>query len=368
VLQQICWACQHDETPGGQEIPVRAVLQGITVAATTVTGGLGDVAQATLLADGFDEIVVGPGDAALIDLCVSGVREGLTSGWAPLLDFDYPLCLPVRHGDYPCPGAPNSFADAESRALGRVRYGPPGDWAGAPFQELHDRMERLVVGGPPPGGEAMDQRFDVVAGVPPPPPGTGGALIQQAQRPLDLLLLGSLQRPVAEMLGLSWLDSSAVPGEHYDYLLIADHQGSLGGTAASALDWLRAAGDFSVNDGCVVFDAVLEPAPPLTTPTAPTAYSLPGATATPPGGPLDATNNAGLVWDRQEVLSVLTPGAPVMYHVWRADLGNAAAPSAPTPDDFGPLTKATPLPVSTAQPGPSRSMGAGQAAGWRVTL
>jgi len=352
VLQQICWICQHDEAPGRQEVPVRAVLQGITVGATTVAGGPGDVARATLVADGFDEIVVGPGDAALVDLCVSGVREGLTSGWAPLPDFEYPLCLPVRHGDYPCPGAPGSFADAESRALGRIRYGPPGDWAGAPFQELHDRMERLVVGGPPPGGEAMDQRFDVVAGMPAPPAGAGGALTQRAQRPLDLLLLGTLQRPVAEMLGLSWLDSSAVPGEHYDYLLIADHQGSLGGTAASALDWLRAVGDFGVNDGCVVFDAELKPAPPLATPAAPVAYSLPGATATPPGGPLDATSNAGLVWDRQEAVSGLAPGAPVMYHVWRADLGNAAAPSVPAPDDFRPLTKATPLPVSTPRLSP----------------
>jgi hypothetical protein len=352
VLHQICWVCQDDQRPERQEISVRADLQGVTVASTTVSGGPGEVVQATLTADAFDEVVVGSGDAALINLCISGVREGLTGDWAPLDEFEYSLCLPVSQGDYPCPGAPNSFADAESRALDRVRYGPPGDWAGTPFQELHGRMERLVVGGPPPAGEAMDQRFDLVAGSPAPPPGTGGAITQKAQRPLDLLLLGSLQPPIAEMLGLAWLDRSAVPGEQYDYLLLADHDGSLGGKASTALNWLQTVNDFGVIDGCVVFGKVLAPAPPLSAPVDLEAYSLPGATAAPPGGPIDASNNAGLVWERQEVSNVLAPGAPVMYHVWRADLGNVAVPPAPSPTDFDVLTKGSPLPVSRAKLSP----------------
>ena len=343
ALLQLCWVCRDELTPQRQDIPVRVRLQGVAVAATTVSGGPGDVVQAVLVADAFDEVVVGSGDAALVDVCVSAVREGLSSGWEALPEIEYPLCLPVRHPDYPCPGAPASVPDAENRALGRIRYGPAGDWAGGPFQDMHGRMERLVVGGPPPGGQPMDQRSDVVIGTPAPSPATGGALTQQAQRPLDLLLLGSLQRPVAEMLGLSWTDATAVPGEHYDYLLIADHDGALGGSAATALDWLQGA-DFSTDDGCIVYDVVCQPAPPLPAPTGLTAYSLPGATARPPGGPIDATNNAGLVWDRQELATVLAPGAPILYHVWRADLGDGENPD--QPGTFGVLTKGSPVPVS----------------------
>ena len=347
MLLELCWVCQ-DEEREREGIPVRAVLEGITVAMTVVVGAPGDVVQATLMADAFDEVIVGSGDAALIDLCINGVRDGLTSGWQPLEGFEYPLCLPVAHPDYPCPGAPATPAAAEARALGRVRYGPPANWAGAPFQQIRARLERLVVGGPPPGGQAMHQRFDTVGGAPAPPASTGGVITQKAQRPLDLLLLGSLHAPVAEMLGLAWLDKTAVPGVHYDYLLLADHLGTMGGTAALALNWFTTVGDFSVNDGFIAFDKVAQPAAPLQAPTDLDAYALPGSTVAPTAGGavIDATNNAGLVWDRKEIAAGLAAAAPIMYHVWRADLGNVDVPAAPADADFVPITHASPLPVS----------------------
>jgi hypothetical protein len=51
------------------------------------------------------------------------------------------------------------------------------------------------------------------------------------------------------MVGLYFVDRSGDPGVAYDYLLLADHDGSLGGSAASALSWLSSVADFSVVDG-----------------------------------------------------------------------------------------------------------------------
>lgn len=347
ILLELCWVCL-DEEREREGILIRAVLDDVTVASTVVIGAPGYVVQATLMADAFDEVVVGSGDAALIDLCVNGVRDKLISGWERLNGFEYPLSLPVAHPDYPCPGAPATPAAAEARALGRVHYGPPANWAGAPFQQIRGRLERLVVSGPPPGGQAMHQRFDAVAGAPAPPASTGGAITQKAQRPLDLLLLGSLHAPVAEMVGLAWLDKAAMPGVHYDYLLLADHAGTMGGSAALALHWLVTVGDFSVNDGFIAFDKVAEPAAPLPAPTDLNAYSLPGSTVAPTGGGavIDATNNAGLIWDRKEIADALAADAPIMCHVWRADLVDVDVPAAPADADFVPITKGAPLPVS----------------------
>ena len=199
----------------------------------------------------------------------------------------------------------------------------------------------------------MNLRTDSVAGAPAPAPAMGGVITQKAQRPLDLLLLGSCLRPVAEMLGLSWTDRSAVPGEHYDYLLLADHDGKLGGSAASALRWLTMVGDFTVNDGFIAFDKVAQAAAPLPAPSGLDVYALPGATVAPASGGVvvDATNNAGLVWDRKESAGILAPDAPIMYHVWRAGLGNAdVAPPPAAPASFSAVTKPSPLIVSRPLP------------------
>ena len=193
----------------------------------------------------------------------------------------------------------------------------------------------------------MNARFEPIAGTPAPPPEVGGSITQQRQRPLDLLLLGSLQPPVAQMLGLYWLDKSAVPGTAYDYLLIADHDGSLGGKVTSALAWINAVFDFTVVDGVVIFNKVVAPAVPLASPTEARVYALPGATVAPSSGGavIDATNNAGVTWNRRQIADVLEADAPVMYHAWGATLGNADTPASPAPTDFHVLTADSPIPV-----------------------
>ena len=108
ILIEICWTC--DERPESKAtVPIRVVNAGVTVASAVVSGAPGDVVETVLTADAVDEVIVGSGPASLIDICVSRVSDGFTSGWRPLADFEYPLCLPASHADYPCPGAPTAW-------------------------------------------------------------------------------------------------------------------------------------------------------------------------------------------------------------------------------------------------------------------
>lgn len=347
-LLSVCWVCGGDEVAA--DVTLRTLLGGATLEQATVSGSAGEVRIVDLGADTIEAVEIGGSvDAAVIDICFVPVAAVVRGGWQPLPGFPQPLALPVDHGDYPCPNHPTSPAQAESMALGRIRYGSPAQWGGASFADLHDRLRALVEGGPP--AATMYNRFEPVAGTPAPPPEVGGDIVHQQQRPLELVLLGSLHPAIAEMVGLAWVDDTAVPGKPYDYLIIADHDGSLGGSAASALAWL-AAPNFSVVDGYLIMGRVLAPSPALEPPTDVHVYALPGGTVeTSPGVVLDATNNAGLVWDRKLTGNVLAGDAAVLYHVWRADLGNGANPPPPPPSAFEPLTEKLPVPVGLPLPG-----------------
>ena len=63
---------------------------------------------------------------------------------------------------------------------------------------------------------------------------------------------------------------------------------------------------------------------------------------------IDATNNAGVTWDRRELPNALAADAPILYHVWAAALGSGNAPTNPAPSDFRVLTARAPLPVGRA--------------------
>jgi hypothetical protein len=350
VLARLCWRTDSDSRSRAR---VEARYLGQAVAFGEAIGTPGQVVNLELWADAIDEVVMHEAQAALIELCVVPFGQDLRRGWQGIENFRYPLCLPVAQADYPCPDAPTSTGDAENLALGRISYGSDALWAGAPFAALHDRLERLVVGGPPPGGDSMYDRTDPIAGNPAPPAAAGGSIRQRRQRALDLILVGSLQPAVAQMVGLYWWDKTAAPGVPYDYLLVADHDGSLGGTLGSALAWLASSFDFTTDDGFIAFNRVVAPATPLSPPAGPRAFALPGsALATNAGAILDATNNAGLTWDTGMSGGVLPPDAPVLYHVWRADLGNADDPAAPAPADFSVLTEQSPVPVSHATMSP----------------
>ena len=343
LLLAVCFACAGEED-ARTGIEVRALFEDVPLAVRRVSGTAGQVVSTVFELDAITRIEMSGGSAALVDLCVVPVTAGLADGWQPIAGFPYPLRLPVAHPDYPpVPPLPGP-AEARAVALERISYGPTTPWEGQAFVQLHNVLRRLVDEGPPPGGQVMADRSEDVAGTPPPPEETGGQVTQLRQRPLDLVLLGSLHPAVAQMLGLYWLDSSAAPGLAFDYLLLADHDGSLGGTAASALAWLTGP-DWTPVDGFVAFNKRAAPAPALDAPQGVQVFALPGATVAVDSGDelLDATNNAGLVWDRQQTGAVLRPGAPVLYHLWRASLGDVEDPDHPAAGDFVAITTEAPV-------------------------
>jgi hypothetical protein len=325
------------------EITATGWLQQVPVARAVLRGKAGDVVRATLAFDAISRIELSGGPARLTDLSFVAVQDGVLSGWQALPGFPYPLALPVVHPDYPAwTGSVNQVA-AEAAALGRIRYGPPSDWAGARFGAIHDQLLALVQGGP--AGPPMAERTTPVPGPAGPP-----AESMPEQHPLDLLLLGALNPAVAQLAGLYWVDRPPAPDLAYDYMVVADHKGILGGTPLTALDYLRQHG-FGDVDAFIVFDKRLDdPAPPLEVPGDVRAYALPGAW-TPAGGPQDAGTGTGLRWDRGAVPGGgVLPGKPVLYHLWRADLG-VAEPAAPAdPASYELVTKDGPVLVVAGPP------------------
>jgi len=253
------------------EIELTAHLEQVPVAAARARGKAGQVVAVELAYDAISQVDIGPGPAAITALGAMLVADGVTAGWQPLPDFPfpkpgpgvpYPLCLPVAHPQYPCPGAPTTAADAIKLGLDRVRYALPGAWTPAAGGELHKVLAQLVDGGP--AGPPMAAKQAPVSPDPPDP-----RLQMPNQAPLDLLLLGALHTGIAQLLGLAWVDQSvtALPTRSFDYMVIADHHGRLGGTAAGALQYLRTNG-FGDVDAFIVFDKRLsDPSPPLAPPT-----------------------------------------------------------------------------------------------------
>ncbi len=180
-------------------------------------------------------------------------------------------------------------------------------------------------------------------------PGRAAPLMPR-QRPLDLVLLGALYPAVAQMLGLYWVDGTAKTGVAYDYLLVADYTAQLGPDAHKALTRLQREG-FGAVEASIVFNKRREQPASLDAPRDLRVYALPESPLTN-GDETDAktSNQAGLHWEaRASNLGVLLPGQPIMYHVWRAELGNDEEPaSIPPADRYEPLTRERPL--VTAQP------------------
>lgn len=343
LLHEICFGRGERPRPARSQpsITVTALLENQPVGQVVVSGQPGQIATATLEFDAISAIELSSGPAALVDICYVPVSQNATAGWELLHDFSYPLCLPVTHPDYPCSGnAPVDPVAAEGQALSRVVYGPPGDWAGSPFGELHDQLLKLVTGGP--GSTPMaDRVLPPVTAIPiPPDPGLTPPTMPR-QSPLDMVLLGALHPAIAQMTGLYWVDRTAPPGVAFDYLIVADYTGRGGRDPNKLLAVLQSDG-FADVEGYIVFNKKQEPAPPLSPPDDPRAYALPGSTRQTQGGGLDdATNTAGLRWNLGTGGGgILLPGRPIMYHVWRAGLGNADTPEAP--GSFGLATKAGP--------------------------
>ncbi|MDQ0078268.1 hypothetical protein [Arthrobacter oryzae] len=318
------------------EIAVTAYLQHMPVTGAVLKGTAGDVVRHELTFDAISRVEVSGGPARLLDLRYVAVMSGILAGWTAVPGFPYPLTLPVSHPDYPANPSSVDEAAARTRGTGRVMYGTH-DWSGTTFAELHKELIDLVRGGP--AGPPMADRRRAVSGPAGPP-----AQVMPAQAPLDLVLLGTLDPGMAQMIGLYWVDRPPQSDAAFDYMIVADHRSLLGRDSVKALDYLRQNG-FDDVDAFIAFDLRLDrPSPPVLPPEGARAYALPAAWQ-PPSSAGDDGLGAGLLWDRGAAAGGgLRPGSPVLFHVWRALASETHPPIvAPAPHDFEPVTRDRPV-------------------------
>lgn len=352
LLHQICWECPT--SGGGKGAPIEvAVLAGTTVVAQTVVqGDAGQVIAATLEGQGITAVQVNLGNAALVDLCVWPSQQGATFGWDEVPGFQYPLCLPVAHADYPCPGKPADVNAAKTLALTRVTYPAPVGWDQG-FDDLHSELVALVEGGPS-GGAMADRVHPALPGQPLSPTTQSDVPALPGLHPLELILLASLQPAVAQMLGLYFVDTAAEPGVAYDYLLLADPTGVLGGSAASALAWLAFTADPAQIDGVLVTGHSAQAQDPIAPPGAGKAYALPGPAVRQMDGTLpEVAGEVGLWWPLPPDTTVDQPDQIVFYYPKRASLGANPSPDPPViPPAGSAYQRVGDSPVLVAEPDP----------------
>lgn len=339
-----------------------------------LTGDPGEIVSVSLRADRITAVQVSGGSAALIEVCWAAVDRELDGGWQPVPQCPQPLTLPVRHDDYPAWQGTEDHAQSEALGTGRVRYGSPADWQGQPFADLYDQSVALVRGGPAVAMADPSRAATKVAAANPPAGGQPPTLSNL--HPLDHVLLGSLHPPIAQMLGLAWVDETAVPGVPYDYLIVADGSGVSRGQPDYLLDHVTQHGFTAGLDGWIAYDLVRGGAGTLPVVGDARVHALPGGTLEGAA----AAGSAGLTWVvPQTPQGFLARDAPVLHHVWRDHASADNAPVVPneattwlTKDAAVLVTR--PLGMPTSAPGrpadwppfPLRYVDVGLAEGWYV--
>jgi len=195
------------------------------------------------------------------------------------------------------------------------------------------------------GDIGVQKNYDIVGRLQPSRRGKVAPLMSR-QYPLDFVLLAGTNPAIAQILGLYWVDSTAPPDVGFDYMILADRDGSFARAAGNdpftIQNWLDHGfpGDW---DRFIVFNRLVSPAQPLATPDDIRVYALPGGTIPAERCVVeDASNNAGLRWTRGiSDLGLLLPGQPLMYHLWRTYLGNDVSPAQPS--NYAVITKGRPI-------------------------
>lgn len=344
-LHDICFACAPSIGGAASDINVTLLSTNVPVSRSTVTGRPGETRTVSFEFDFITAIQFSAGPAVLIDICFVPVAQDATRGWVSLGAPVSPMCLPVAvaQSDYPCKNAPKDGRPETARdmALGRVKYGSKSAWPDDSMTQMHEALKSLVVGGP--GSEPMTARdeLDVPAELDSGDPFAENPKMK-AESPLDTVLLAALNPAFAQMVGLYWVDETAEDNKAYDYLIVADYEGSFIPPHATVGD--HEIQDFDSVDGYIVFNVKKENAPALSAPTNVRSYSLPGTGLfSGSSDPKDTGNSAGLLWDLELTEGGLLPRAPFMYHVWRANL--ATEPASP-PDNYSLITADNPVVVS----------------------
>lgn len=334
----------------------------IIVAETLISGRPGDVVAAEVNADRITAVeffpvtdvtsaptldgtpLAGPvsavptapsGYAALVDLCWERVSNVARTPWQLAPNYPQPMALPVAATGYPCEGKPASQAAAQAMALSRVRYGVAANWA-VGFAELHNVLTKLVAGGP--GGGPMNSRTDTFVD----PAADPNTPALPDQNILQLIQLAAIDPAMAQVLGLYWLDQQAVPGQAYDYMVLADHVKAFSTQAVPAGALALAAANSTIPagvDAWITYNHIAQPRAPLAPPPQPTAFVLPDTAVS--GVPNTARGAVGISWDIPSLgANYLSSGGAVRYIVWRHDHGDPqpATPAA----SFVPLNPNSP--------------------------
>jgi hypothetical protein len=325
-------------------IVVTALSNTGVVATRIVSGVAGQVVTVSLPFEAIDAVRVSSGPARLIDICATRNTDGVGQGWAPVPGLQQPVCLPVFDLQYPCnPGNPDENA-ARAIALGRIQYGDPAAWGGDVFHAIHQALSGIVGGGP--GKGITDQKVTVVAQPDPSDPDATPPQIPDLSS-LDLLLSGAINPAMAQLLGLYWVDATAVEGQSYDYMLVADYTNA-GNHNVATIQALITAENFTNITAYRRVGVQHAVSPPLEPPQQPTAYSLPigGVPANAPG---DVAGQVGLRWlirTMSDTNTHIRSDGAFLFHVWRKDLGRAFVFSTDKSPEFQRITD---LPVSAGE-------------------
>ena len=247
----------------------------------------------------------------------------------PILSIDAPTRLRLQRDYVGGSGAGKAYTILERTAHTIARVDSPTQLT----------LERNYAGSSGPG-----KAYLISSVLQPTDPGRAAPRMPN-QYPLDLVLLGTLQPALAQMVGLYWADQTAEPGTAYDYLIVADYLGTFHDFGDYPLPEVIAASGFYALEGYIVFNKQVALAPQLAPPEGLQVYALPSSVRATSGDDVpEVSNNAGLRW----ALGVteqgrLLPDKPFMYHLWRADLGEKEPPTAPPADRYNPMTKERPI-------------------------
>ncbi len=330
---------------------VKAKLWDKTIHLINVKGNKDEVKSFRYAADCITSLEFPGAHAAIADICYHDLSESSDKGWHIIDGFRYACCLPVVHPDYPCPSKPSNFMTAQNLALSRITYGSPAKWSTvAPgettsyFNQFYDLLKELVDGGP--AGLPMYQKFSA------PYETTDNTLHMSQQKPLDLVLLGTLDPAVAQMTGLYFVDSSADKNVAYDYLIVADKTGKLGKLVKD--DKITDDDNFfkllfteitgSGIDGWICFNRTLKQVEELEKPENLKAYALPGMVTRDEetgliNNPL-TRNSAGFTWNTGvNEDGMLNPDAAIVFDLWRYDHGNNKPVAEPSEESYDRISK-----------------------------
>jgi hypothetical protein len=149
-------------------------------------------------------------------------------------------------------------------------------------------------------------------------------------KPMDLLELASLVPAYAQALGLYWVDTSVLPGDVFDYIVIADDDDRFAHSVNNALNWLNGppTPDFtgSAVDGWAKYAVAHSGSPPLAAPSQMKLFRLDtGGARISIAHPNRADSDVGVSVPEAANWPAAAQPAPVMLNLWRLARGTDAS-------------------------------------------